>query len=56
MLMVESSMKKINDFKKLVKKFPMKDLGATKLLGLQIIRDKKNELWPSQEGSILRKC
>ena len=44
MLIVESSIKEINDLKKqLSKQFAMKDLGAAKqILGMRIIRDKAN--------------
>lgn len=39
-----SYMKKIDDLKKLAKKFFMKDLGETKQhLGIQISRDRKNK-------------
>lgn len=42
-LVASSYMKEINDLKKLVGKFPLKDMGETKqCLGMQITRDRKN--------------
>ena len=56
MLIVGSSIEEINDLKKqLSKQFAMKDLGAKKILGMRIIRDKANGTLKLSQSEYVKK-